>query len=198
MKKTIVAAVCAACSFTAALAQTSGDGPWLVRARAVRLDMANKDATGLDLSVNNKTIPEVDVSYFFNPNLAVELVLTVPQKQTVSMGGSSIGTFKHLPPSLLLQYHFTGLNGYKPYVGAGVNYTRITSVNLLDGGATLEDHSWGGALQVGMDIPLDKNWSLNFDLKKVYIRSDVFVGAVSQGTLKLDPVLVGVGLGYRF
>jgi outer membrane protein len=49
-----------------------------------------------------------------------------------------------------------------------------------------------------MDMPLDKNWSLNFDLKKVYIRSDVFVGAANQGTLKLDPVLVGVGLGYRF
>jgi outer membrane protein len=114
------------------------------------------------------------------------------------MAGASMGTFKHLPPSLLLQYHFTGLNGYKPYVGAGVNYTRITSVNLLDGGATLEDHSWGGALQVGLDIPLDKNGSLNFDLKKVYIRSDVSLGTANQGALKLDPVWMGVGLGYRF
>jgi outer membrane protein len=197
-KQIIAAAVLAACSVTAAMAQASGEGPWLLRARAVHLDMANKDGTGLGLSVNNKTIPEVDVSYFFTPNIAAELVLTVPQKQTVYMGGASIGTFKHLPPSLLLQYHFTGLNGYKPYVGAGLNYTRITRVNLLGGGATLEDHSWGGALQLGMDMPLDKNWSLNFDLKKVYIRSDVFVGAANQGTLKLDPVLIGVGLGYRF
>ena len=145
-----IAAVLAACSVTAAMAQASGEGPWLVRARAVHLDMANKDGTGLGLSVNNKTIPEVDVSYFFTPNLAAELVLTVPQKQTVSLGGASIGTFKHLPPSLLLQYHFTGLGAYKPYVGAGVNYTRITSVNLLGGRADLEDDSWGGALQVGM------------------------------------------------
>jgi outer membrane protein len=197
-KQIIAAAVMVACSVTAAWAQTASEGPWLVRARAVHLDMANKDGTTLGLSVNNKTIPEVDVTYFFTPNVAAELVLTVPQKQTVYMGGASIGTFKHLPPSLLLQYHFTGLNGYKPYVGAGLNYTRITRVNLLGGGATLEDHSWGGALQLGMDMPLDKNWSLNFDLKKVYIRSDVFVGAANQGTLKLDPVLVGVGLGYRF
>ncbi len=199
MKKlTIVAAVLVACSATAAMAQASGEGPWMVRARAVHLDMANKDGTGLGLSVNNKTIPEVDVSYFFTPNMAAELVLTVPQKQTVSLGGTSIGTFKHLPPSLLLQYHFTGLSGYKPYIGAGVNYTRLTSVNLLGGGADLEDDSWGGALQVGMDFPLDKNWSLNFDVKKLYIRSNVFVGGVNQGTLKLDPLLVGLGLGYRF
>ncbi|WP_416559579.1 OmpW family protein [Limnohabitans sp. yimb22184] len=197
-KQTIVAALLAAGSVTAAMAQASGEGPWMVRARAVHLDMANKDGTGLGLSVNNKTIPEVDVSYFFTPNIAAELVLTSPQKQTVSLGGASIGTFKHLPPSFLLQYHFTGLGGYKPYVGAGVNYTRITSVNLLGGTADLEDDSWGGALQVGMDIPLDKNWSLNFDVKKVYIRSNVFVDGANQGTLKLDPLLVGVGLGYRF
>jgi outer membrane protein len=197
-KQTIAAAVLAACFVTAAMAQASGEGPWMVRARAVHLDMANKDGTGLGLSVNNKTIPEVDVSYFFTPNIAAELVLTVPQKQTVSLGGASIGTFKHLPPTLLMQYHFTGLNGYKPYVGAGINYTRITSVNLLNGAAGLENDSWGGALQVGMDFPLDKNWSLNFDVKKVYIRSDVFVGGADRGTLKLDPLLVGVGLGYRF
>ena len=48
-----------------ALAQ---DTPWLVRIRAVQLDMANKDSTGLDLSLNNKLIPEVDVSYFFTPS----------------------------------------------------------------------------------------------------------------------------------
>ena len=53
-----------------------------MRARAVNLDSANKDSTGLGLSVNDKVIPEVDVSYFFTPNIAAELVLTVPQKHT--------------------------------------------------------------------------------------------------------------------
>lgn len=167
-------------------------------ARAVHLDMSNHDSTGLGLSVNNKTIPEVDVSYFFSPNVAAELILTVPQKQTVSSNGTSIGTFKHLPPTLLMQYHFTGLTGYKPYVGAGINYTDISKVNLLGGAATLDKDSWGGALQAGVDIPLDKNWSLNFDVKKVYIKTRVYAAGVNAGTLKLDPVLVGAGIGYRF
>ncbi len=194
-KQLIVIVALAACGVGAVQAQET---PWMARARAVHLDMANKDSTGLGLTVDNKTIPEVDVSYFFTPNIAAELILTVPQKQTVSINGTSIGTFKHLPPTLLLQYHFTGLNGYKPYVGAGINYTDISKVNLLGGGATLDGHSRGGALQAGVDIPLDKNWSINFDVKKVYIKTDVFVGADNRGTLKLDPVLVGVGLGYRF
>jgi len=198
MKKLlIVIAALAACGMGAVQAQQA-EGPWMVRARAVHLDMANKDNTGLGLTVDNKTIPEVDVSYFFTPNIAAELILTVPQKQTVSSNGTSIGTFKHLPPTLLLQYHFTGLTGYKPYVGAGINYTDISKVDLLGGAATLDSHSWGGALQAGVDIPLDKNWSINFDVKKVYIKTNVYAAGVNAGTLKLDPMLVGVGLGYRF
>src|SRR5438128_611598 len=73
-------------------------GPWLVRVRAVNLDSANKDSTGLNLSINNKVIPEVDFSYFFTPQLAAELVLTYPQKQTIRSGGADIGSLKHLPP----------------------------------------------------------------------------------------------------
>lgn len=195
MKKMIVLAALAACGLGAVQAQES---PWMVRFRATNLDMANKDQTslGADLNVNNKTIPEVDVSYFFSKNVAAELILTVPQKQTVYAGSAALGTFKHLPPTLLAQYHFTNFNGFKPYVGAGINYTKISSVNIP--GYSLDSHSWGGALQAGVDIPLDKNWSLNFDVKKIYIKTDVYAGGSSAGTLKLDPVTASVGIGYRF
>ena len=113
----------------------------------------------------------------------------MPQKQTVhsSVVGADIGTFKHLPPTLLLQYHFTGLNGYKPYVGAGVNYTDISKVNLLGGGATLDSHSWGGALQIGADFPINKQFFFNVDLKKIWIDtkatgSSGAINGVSLGT----------------
>ena len=39
---------------------------------------------------------------------------------------------------------------------------------------------------------------LNFDVKKVYIKTDVYVGAANQGSFKVDPVLFGIGLGWRF
>ena len=199
MKKMIVLAALAACGLGAVQAQES---PWMVRFRATNLDMTNKDRTdlGANLSVNNKVIPEVDVSYFFNKNIAAELILTVPQKQTIQSSLGDLGTFKHLPPTLLAQYHFTNFNGFKPYVGAGINYTKISSVNAAVGASavTLDSHSWGGALQAGVDIPLDKNWSLNFDVKKIYIKTDVYVGGVNHGTLNLDPIAASVGVGYRF
>src|SRR4051812_37704298 len=119
MKKQVIAAVALAAATLVtgnAFAQTK-EGPWMVRVRAVNLDGANDDSTGLGLSINNKTMPELDISYFINKNLAVELVLTVPQEHTLSSSvvGGSIGTLEHLPPTLLLQYHFDAA-GFKPYV----------------------------------------------------------------------------------
>ena len=195
MKKILIAA---AVGMLVAGQVSAQESPWLVRARIVDLSMTNHDSTNLGLSVDDKTMPEVDVSYFFNKNVAAELVLTVPQQQQVSSNGTNIGTFKHLPPTLTLQYHFTNFSGYKPYVGAGLNYTKLTFVNLASN-TGLDDHTVGLALQAGVDVPLTKQVSLNFDVKKVQIKTEVYNSAgVSQGTLKLDPVLLGVGVGYRF
>lgn len=199
MKKYLIAAAAGAALVSgAAVAQDFKAGDLLVRARAVHLDSANKDSTGLGLTVNNKTLPEVDFTYFFSKNLAAELILTVPQKHTLYSNGAAIGTLKHLPPTLTLQYHFDTNAGFKPYVGAGVNYTRFSNVNVLGGAADVDRNSFGLALQAGVDIPLSKDLYLNIDVKKVYIKTDVSAGGVKAGTFKVDPVLFGVGLGWKF
>jgi outer membrane protein len=201
MKKILIAAAVGMLVAGSAAAQESS---WLVRARAVNVNMTNEvtSASLATVGANDKTIGEVDVTYFFNKNVAAELILTLPQKQVVSAGATSLGTFKHLPPTLTLQYHFTDFQSFKPYLGAGINYTKITGDNNLTLGSTalhLDDQSFGAAFQIGVDVPLTKQVSLNFDVKKVYIRSDVYTASgASLGTLKLDPVLVGVGVGYRF
>ena len=198
-KQLLCAAVAVAGLMTSNAFAQAAEGPWMVRVRAVHLDSVNKDSTGLGLSVNNKTIPELDISYFLSPNMAVELILTVPQKHTLSSSvlGGPIGTLKHLPPTLLAQYHFTGNSGFKPYVGAGINYTRFSSVNL-PAGVDIDRNSFGAALQVGVDMPLSGNMYLNFDVKKVYISTDVTVAGADVGSFKVNPLLVGVGLGWRF
>lgn len=83
MHKTLIALATVAALAAPQLAAAQDSGDWLVRARAVHLQSANKDSTGLGLTINDKWLPEVDISYFVNPNFAVELILTVPQKQTV-------------------------------------------------------------------------------------------------------------------
>ncbi len=206
MKKTSLITLAAAATLAAALPAAAQDtGNWIVRARAVHLDSANKDSTGLDLTINNKWLPEVDFTYFFSPNLAAELILTVPQKQTVSAGGTAIGSFKHLPPTLTAQYHFTNFKGFRPYLGAGINYTRMSSVRVdpaveaqLGVDVDLKRNSYGLALQAGVDVPLGGGWLLNADIKKVQISTKVLADGASVGRFKVDPLLIGIGIGKRF
>ena len=204
MKKTVLAAaLLGAVLSSSAFAQQATEGSWMVRARAVHLESSNGDSTPLGLTTNNKWLPEVDISYFYTKNLAVELILTVPQKHTLYSNGGAIGTFKHLPPTLTAQYHFTDWGNFKPYVGAGVNYTRLSNVNFAPAVAaalnpSVDKNSFGLALQVGVDIPLSNNLYLNLDVKKVQIRTDVASFGKNVGTFKVDPVLVGIGLGWRF
>jgi outer membrane protein len=196
-KQTWWVALLLAGSVTGAMAQSMSESPWQIRLRSVHLDSVNKDTTPLGLSIDNKSFASIDFSYFFNKNLAAELALTTDQKQRVFANGTDIGSFKHLPPTLLMQYHFTDFEGFKPYVGGGVAYTRFSGVSLPPG-VTLDSHSWGTAFQVGVDFPIDKNWSINLDVKKTYIRTDVYADGSSLGRLRVDPMLLGVGIGYRY
>jgi outer membrane protein len=82
-------------------------------------------------------------------------------------------------------------------VGGGVTYTRFSGVSLPPG-VTLDSHNWGAAFQVGVDFPIDKNWSINLDVKKAYIRTDVYADGSNLGRLRVDPLLYGVGIGYRY
>lgn len=180
------------------------ESPWLVRVRAVHLNPADKadpvaGAGAHDrISVSNETIPEFDVSYFFTKNIAAELVLTYPQKHDVALDGAKIGTVKHLPPTLLVQYHFRPDASIRPYIGAGVNYTLFSKNRMLGGVASLEHDSVGLAVQAGADIAIDQRWSINLDLKKAQIRSDVLIGGAKASRVKIDPLMLGVGVGYRF
>ena len=202
MNKSILALLIA--SFVLPGAAMAQESPWLVRARAVHIDPADKSdpigGVGASdrLHVSDKWIPEVDISYFFTPHWAAELILTYPQKHTVTLDGASIGTFRHLPPTLTDQYHFMPGKTIDPYLGAGVNYTLLSKVQLLAGGARLEHDSVGLALQAGADFRLDSHWSVNVDVKKLQLGSDVMIGGARASRVKVDPVLIGVGLGYLF
>jgi outer membrane protein len=197
---TLLAATVAAFAPLAASAQDTGN--WLIRGRVLHLDPANKDSTGLNLSVNSKVFPEVDISYFFTPNIAAELILTYPQKHDVRSNGANIGTLKHLPPTLSLQYHMTGM-AFRPYVGAGINYTNFSSVKFAPAvatalGANVDRSSFGLSLQAGVDVPVGGGWLLNLDVKKVQIRTDVSSFGNKVGEFKVDPLLVSIGVGKRF
>lgn len=206
-KKILVAALIAAGALSAPVAHADA-GDFMVRARAVYVGFDNAQKDGLDtiglgkIEADSRWIPEVDFSYFFTKNIAAELVLTYPQ--TVDINSSTngkIGKIKALPPSLLVQYHFTDLGAFKPYVGAGVNYTIFMSRDsILGGAAQVDKSSIGLAGQVGFDYMFTKNWGLNVDVKYIQMSTDVTLtgSGTKVGKLDLNPITAGVGVSYRF
>lgn len=187
---------------TAAFAEES---PWLIRVRALNLDMDSQSSGEVlpadAISVNDKVIPDINISYFFSPNWATELVLTIPQEHDVNVDGvGKIGTFKHLPPTFTLAYHFNESGDFRPYVGAGINYTLFTDEDMHVGAAevTLENDSIGAAYRVGFDWAINKDWLLNVDVKKIMIGTDVYLDGTKVSSLDVDPLAIGVGLGWHF
>src|SRR5450631_3104144 len=184
------------------------DDPWEVRLRGVYLDPANKsDAIpGLApkdaIHINDKWLPDLDFEYFFTPHWSTELVLTYPQTQTVTVSGTTIGTFKHLPPVVTAKYNFLPDQYFQPYVGAGINVTIISAVNLAVpgvGALKLNSTSVGPALQTGFDYKVHDHWYLNADIKWFKLRSDVdLAGGARVSIVHIDPFLFGIGVGYRF
>ncbi|MCP4635476.1 MAG: OmpW family protein [Methyloversatilis sp.] len=191
----------------------AAEGDWLVRVRALHMSPSNDNSTTTvvpalgEVTAEDRLFPEVDISYFFTPNIAAELILTVPQKHDVELGGVNIGSVKHLPPTLTLQYHFNPEGSVRPYAGLGLNYTRFSGVKLdagtVLGGSvplTMDRSSFGWAAQLGVDIRLAPQWFLNLDAKYVKIDADIAVkgAGVPVTRLDVDPLLLSVGLGYRF
>lgn len=210
MRKGLAAAVMA-CVVAVPIATSAAEAdPWMFRVRALKMSPANESDPIPSLSVpkdaihvEDKWFPEVDFSYFFTSNIAMELILTYPQKHDVTLSGSKIGSVKHLPPTLNLQYHFHPTPTVTPYIGAGINYTRFSDVKLNAGPGldlNLESSSTGLAYQLGVDIEVAKNRFLNFDWKRVNIESDVILKSNGSKVshINIDPDLFSIGYGWRF
>jgi outer membrane protein len=199
MKRTrlLAAAAMMAAGCAAMLPAPDADAQLMVRGRLLEIQPQERSSP-LALGVSSEVTPELDLSWFFTPNVAVELILAT-QRHAVTNAGARVGTLRHLPPTLLLQYHFASASGFRPYLGAGVNYTRFYDVDLANGTLTVDRTSTGGAIQAGFDYRLSGKWYLNVDLKKIWIGTEVRTAAGAfVSSLKIDPVLLGVGIGYRF
>ena len=203
MKKIILSTL-AALSFSSPLFAASDAfkaGDWMVRARALYV-MPQESSTlsiGGAVKVDNSVVPEVDLSYFITPNISAELIAAVTPHDIKTSGGVNAGSSWLLPPTLTVQYHFTQCPMMFPYVGAGVNYTHFFNADAGALTSVKYNDSIGGALQMGVDIPIKDNWYANVDVKKVYISTNArFAPSGIRAHVNIDPLLIGVGVGYKF
>lgn len=186
-----------------------GKGDVVLRARALGV-LPHEDAsiagvvTGNEISIENSIVPELDLSYFLTDTIALEVIAAVTPHEVgtknSSAGPLDLGNVWLLPPTLLLQYHYKHSGAFKPYVGAGINYTVFFNDDAGSSVTNVKyENSIGPALQIGADYALDEHWMLNVDAKKLWVNSDVsFNNGAIAADVDIDPVVIGLGIGYRF
>jgi outer membrane protein len=187
---------------TAAVPAQAGDysGDMLVRVQGTYVDPSNDGA----LTVDDEFIPTLTLTYFLNKNIAVELFCCFANVDANLTGAGNVADFWVFPPALTLQYHFDSMGGFKPYVGAGLQYILPFSEDgkgILTGHNVNVDDALGFTLQAGFDVELGQGWYFNADVKKTWIEHDVTVRGpdVNGGfNVDLDPWIFSVGVGYRF
>jgi outer membrane protein len=162
---------------------------------------------GADAKTGNADTLLLVVEHLFTPNIGVELVFGVPPKikakatGTVAFLGDDILSSKIIAPTLLANYHF-GEPGaaLRPYVGAGINYTKFVDVKSKLAPDVKIGDSTGLVVQAGLDYAIDRQWGLFASVAKLNTKSKlVAVGAtVLTTTIDFRPVTYQIGASFKF
>ncbi|MEQ1800935.1 MAG: OmpA family protein [Gammaproteobacteria bacterium] len=196
------------------LTATAAKGDWLLRAGVGVVDPKSDNLTTPlgELQVDTGTSATIEGTYMFADKFGVELLAAYPFTHDVDLDGAgTIAEVDHLPPTLSLQYHFNPDGTFRPYIGAGLNYTTFMNEKAKGGALAANDladpsldDSWGAAGQVGIDVGLTGNWFLNAAVRYIDIDSDLELtdtetgDTVQLGTVEIDPFIYQVQVGYRF
>ena len=195
-------------------------GDFLVRGRF--LVVAPQDGSGGitpafpndGVSVDTAYAPEIDFTYMVTNNIGLELIAATTKHSATGKSGTPAAVGKLLdtwvlPPTLTLQYHFAPDGGFRPYVGAGLNYTIFykerasgSLENALGQTDVSLSNSFGWALQAGADVPLNDSLFLNFDIKYIDMDTTARLTTTAAGRqqvrVDINPIVVGFGIGMRF
>lgn len=183
---------------------TAGDFQVRLRGAAVIPDSSAKiSISGANIGgitkVSDSFIPEADLSYFITDNISVEAIAGITKHTVRNSVAGTVSNVWLLPPTVTLQYQFDPTGPIRPYVGAGVNYTFF-----YDPKSALPNigfkNSFGWALQAGADVPVgDGPYFLNADVKKIFLGTHIrAMGGAVQASARLNPWIIGAGVGLRF
>ncbi|EOW7549918.1 outer membrane protein OmpW, partial [Escherichia coli] len=160
-------------------------------------------------SVTNNTQLGLTFTYMATDNIGVELLAATPFRHKIGTRATGdIATVHHLPPTLMAQWYFGDASSkFRPYVGAGINYTTFFDNGFNDHGkeAGLSDlslkDSWGAAGQVGVDYLINRDWLVNMSVWYMDIDTTAkYKSGVTtvKDSVRLDPWVFMFSAGYRF
>ncbi|GAB3752960.1 OmpW/AlkL family protein [Lysobacter olei] len=171
------------------------------------LSEPTKDATiaGAEAKVDGDGAATLSASYYVTDNIAIEAWGAADKfGHRVNTAGGKTASVAAQPYALSGQYHFgTATQTVRPFVGLGYyesNFSEETAepTGPLAGQRIGVETAKGAIATVGVDANFHPNWFARADVRYLQGGSDVKVNGVDAGEAKLNPVVVGVGIGTRF
>lgn len=188
-----------------AMAQSKGDFTLGIGAHNVAPKSDNGKLVNdtLAVDVGNNVRPTITGEYFIADNLGIELIAALPFQHDVNIKGlGKVGSTKHLPPTLSVQYHFGATDAkIKPFVGAGVNYTWFfgeKTQGALAGKELRLGNSWGLAAHAGIDFAISEVSAVRVDVRWIDIDSKAKLNKANIGTVNVDPLVYGASYVMKF
>ncbi len=155
----------------------------------------------ISVDISDEVVPSLQIEYFFTDHVSAELLCCVATHDVTALDGAvDLGQVTHFPPTVTLKYRWTNFGPLEPYVGAGVNFTSFIDTDPPAGRHVEYDSSVGPALQAGVDYRLDDHWALNFDVRRIWINTDVTISGDVNATddVDINPWVVSTAIAYRF
>jgi outer membrane protein len=228
-KKIVTLALGAAVALTASAAFADNAGPNDVRVGMyfVYFDTSATDINGpytpagLNLKVNSLETLYLAYVRSFSTHVKVELAFGVPPlTMTVGSGPSSLGsvpyngqsiaTARWLSPTLLAEWEFGDENSrLRPYVGAGLNYTKFlarqstAAGDAASGGPTSISlpASLGPAVTAGLSYEITDHWHVYASYSAAIVDTKLTAdtaGILRTSQIQFNPMTLVVSAGYSF
>ena len=212
MKNGLRVAIVAALTSGMGLANTAmafEPGEWLIRLGA--MDVDPKSDNHEVVSVDDAISATLGFTYMMTDVWAIDILAAYPFEHDLSLAvvdpddGSishlPVGSTKHLPPTVSLQWRPMPNSMFQPYFGLGINYTNFfdeKTSGVLEGTKLSLGDSWGYAIQGGFDVVLSDSVFLNVDVRYANVETKAKLDGTSIGTVKIDPMVYGAHIGFRF
>lgn len=214
--------VMAAALAAAGGASAQAAGQWTAKVGANKItpkvdsgDMSAPALPGSKGDVEPDTRPVFVFGYGITDNISAELDLGVPYKHNIIGAGAiagtgKLGTVEALPPAAFLQYRFFAPSAtLRPYVGVGASYayfqkatgsSQLTALTNPGGPATTFkiDNKLAAAVQAGLVWNVNERWYVDAAYIKAFLKTTVHYSTGQTQDMKLDPVSVSLGVGYKF
>lgn len=197
MRTLLLACLATAALAAPSLAQSAGDMTLGFGVGYVSPKDGNGTVAGAEVDIDSNARPIITFEYFFRDNVGVEVLGALPFKHDINLGGTKIGTTKHLPPTVSINWHIPTGGPLTPFVGVGLNYTTFFEDRSPLGDLEIDD-SFGLAATLGLDYAISEKGAVRFDLRYIDIDSDVKLDGVKVGEVEVDPLVASISYVWKF